>query len=177
MAITRRKDTATFEYNEANMINAVHTQIDALCTSFETVIPNCFTQADSEADLFAIRRSGYCDEIEVKITKADFLNERNKVVMQDNLPKISALQLGRMTANYFWYVLKKDIVCIEDIPEFAGIVFIDDTGRLSVRRSPRLLHDRKLSGDDKYKFARKVIYRYWKFRKEQSNEPEANHAN
>ena len=39
---------------------------------YELMVPNVFILPDSEADLFAIRRSGFCDEFEVKISRPDF---------------------------------------------------------------------------------------------------------
>ena len=47
---------------------------------YELIVPNVFILPDSEADLFCIRRSGFCDEFEVKISRPDFLNDHKKRV-------------------------------------------------------------------------------------------------
>lgn len=188
-----------FEFNEQNMIDLIAKNQVCFCTSYDILVPNCYTQYDNEADLFAIRKSGLCDEFEIKISRADFFNDAKKVVkfreIQEYNPKAlsddhkwlydnpnfynskksglvapwqklkyEALPNGDMSTNYFWYVIKKGEVELHEIPEFAGVIFIDETGDFHRMRQPKKLHNSKISAEDKYKCARKLAYRFWDYR-------------
>jgi len=156
-----------------------------LCTTYEMAVPNCFTQHDSEADLFFIRESGFCDEIEIKVTRADLLQDKNKIVRyrdweqcefhewhesQKGKPEVKlrpvekfkhdALGLGLMTPNYFWLAIKEGIGSLDDIPDYAGLIEIHIGGSISIERMPKRLHSRKMTYSSKYKVAKKCFYRY-----------------
>lgn len=65
---------------EREIIEAVYKVKARLCTSYDVAIPNCFTNHDNEADLFFIRKSGFCDEVEIKVSRSDLLADAKKVV-------------------------------------------------------------------------------------------------
>lgn len=151
---------------------------------YELVIPNCYTQFDNEADVFAIRKkSHYSDEIEIKVTRSDFLADANKLVnYRDWLPgeyhrwlktrkpgeieptikpKLQALKDGDMTPNYFWYCVPRGMVSVDEIPLFAGLIEFSESGISRFTKAPKLLHRRKMSFEQCYKAARKMAFRYW----------------
>jgi hypothetical protein len=152
---------------------------------YEIMLPNVYIQRDSEADLFCVRKSGLCDEFEIKISKADFRLDSKKVVRyrelerdewktfrwnaaRNNAPnmktKYNALIDGDLCVNYFWYVVPEDLIGLDEVPEFAGLIYVSESGVVSIKRSPKRLHGTKLSLEEKYKIARKSTYRYWKLR-------------
>ena len=47
---------------------------------YDLMIPNCYTAHDNEADFFAVRKSGFCDEFEIKVSRSDLLNDKKKIV-------------------------------------------------------------------------------------------------
>ena len=151
---------------------------------YDVMIPNCYTSHDNEADLFAIRKSGLCDEFEVKVSRSDFLVDAKKRVMhrqckygewdweQKGLEfapytksKREALSDGDMDVNYFWYVVKDGICEASEVPEFAGLIVVPTeesrVSRLKIIRSPKRLHTRKLSMEERFRYARKTGYRFW----------------
>ena len=172
---------------EKEMIAAIYKNRNLLSTTYEVAIPNCFTQHDNEADLFFIRKSGFCDEIEIKTSRSDLLADKRKIVFYrkyDSLNqadkayahesaktrpaiapyqkhKHSALESGEMKCNYFWYALKEGVGGTEDIPKFAGLLIVKDDGSVRLIRSPDRLHRRKLDFEQRYKFAKLLHYRYW----------------
>lgn len=165
---------------EREMINSIMKNKTRLSTAYQVAIPNCFTQHDNEADLFLIRKSGFCDEVEVKITRSDFLNDKKKRVThrgieehewtwrKDGLkfcpntkPKRDALLDGDLQCNYFWYALKNGIAKIEEVPEFAGVIIVHDDGCISVARQPKRLKSTKLDFEQRFKYARLLHYRFW----------------
>lgn len=179
-----------FEFTEESMINLVATNQSLFCTSYEIAVPNCYTTHDNEADLFCIRSSGFCDEFEIKLTRSDFFNDAKKSVnyrdcdwngvdsdFLKNNPnwqrekllapwqklKHQALIDGDMPTNYFWYILKSGIVELTEVPEWAGVFFVNDAGELIRQRQPKRLHKEKLSHEFRYKISRKLAYRYWDY--------------
>lgn len=163
---------------------------------YELLVPNCYISkfGDIEADLYAIRHSGFADEFEVKLTRADFMADRKKLMRvrpmtreEYRLPpdqidmnagcvtKEEAHRQGLLPVNYFWYVVKKGVATVDDIPDYAGLIEVVDQRYLKVIRSPVRLKSRKLDESERYKFALKLHYRYWDYmhgkRKEKEREP------
>ncbi len=145
---------------------------------YELMVPNVFILPDSEADLFAIRRSGFCDEFEVKISRPDFLNDRKKRVRiesegrvseggypaYENVFKHQALLEGNLPVNYFWYAVREGVAEFDEVPEFAGLIIVGNDRQLYVVQYPRRLHHRKMSIEARYKVARKSAYKFWKLK-------------
>lgn len=65
---------------EREIIKAVFMSKAIMCTSYDIAVPNCYTSHDNEADLFFIRKSGICDEVEVKVSRSDLLADSKKIV-------------------------------------------------------------------------------------------------
>jgi len=166
---------------EKELITAVFKFKKYLCTSYDIGVPNCYTSHDNEADIFFIRKSGLCDEIEIKVSRSDLLADKNKRVhfresepsewywKKEGLkfapytkPKHEALCDGDMMANYFWYAIKEGIGDISDIPKFAGLISVCDKGFITILKTPDKLHRNKLSDAEKYQIARKCSYRFWR---------------
>lgn len=198
MAYLKRKEKV--ELNEQSIIDIVHRWQSHVCTSYDILVPNCYTSHDNEADLLALRRSRLCDEFEVKISRSDFMNDRKKIVnvresvfdprngimeasawenacegipksKLKNIPapwqklKYDALRDGDMVTNYFWYVTPKDLISVEDLPEFAGLIHINDFGELRIVRKPKKLHSDKVDDATAYKLIRKLAFRFWDYRR------------
>ncbi|AUR85882.1 hypothetical protein NVP1081O_147 [Vibrio phage 1.081.O._10N.286.52.C2] len=166
------KEIETKNMTEKDMQYAIAVQSVWINKRYSAIIPNCYTQYDNEADLFAIRPSGLCDEIEIKVSKADYRVDEQKSVKVINensksrrypytdVPKRSALQDGKMT-NYFWYAFPKGLVDHADVPEWAGIIEVD--GYLNARevRMPKRLHGGKMTAEEQIKQIKKLGYRFW----------------
>lgn len=152
---------------------------------YELMLPNVFITHDNESDLFGVRRSGLCDEFEVKISRSDFLADKKKFVRHRELEakesgafcwedranhpsykqKHDALRNGDMCINYFWYAVLDGVATVDDIPDFAGLIIILDNGRLQIKKAPKKLHSRKVTIEERYKIARKSTYRFWDIKK------------
>lgn len=153
---------------------------------YEIMLPNVFVQHDSEADLFCVRKSGLCDEFEVKTSRPDFLNDKNKFVQYraqtpdewgkfdwhnraaapNYKTKYEALVDGDMDINYFWFAVLEGVADVEEAPDFAGFIVIDKDGFMRIKRQPKRLHSVKMSLESRYKLARKATYRFWKLKNE-----------
>ncbi|CAM0080658.1 hypothetical protein VPHK567_0174 [Vibrio phage K567] len=174
MAFLNRKELDTSEITEADMQYAIAVQSVWINKRYTAMIPNCFTTVthDNEADLYGIRPSGLCDEIEIKVSKADFrVDEKKTVKVLDeaastrwnrytDVLKRTALTDGNMS-NYFWYAFPKGLVDHADVPDWAGIIEVDGLLNAHEVRMPKRLHGRKLSIEEQLKQIKKLGYRFW----------------
>ncbi len=168
------KELDVGDITEADMQYAIAVQSVWINKRYTAIVPNCFTTVthDNEADLFAIRPSGLCDEIEIKVSKADFRVDEKKTVKvineerstrwkrYDDVPKRTALTDGHMS-NYFWYAFPKGLVDHADVPEWAGIIEVDGLLNAKEVRMPKRLHGRKMTIEEQLKQIKKLGYRFW----------------
>ena len=148
---------------------------------YELLAPNVFMSWDNEMDLVGIRRSGYIDEIEIKLSISDFKADFKKISVvegakkevgrnyfhneQVEIFKHDALQHGLIQQNYFSFLLPETIASKCNIPEYAGlyVFYTDNAGveRIKEEKKAPLLHKRKINEAAKYDVGRKMTYRYW----------------
>ena len=79
--------------------------------------------------------------------------------------KHDALRDGDMITNYFWYVTPKDLVSIDELPDFAGLIHINEFGELNIVRKPKKLHVGKVDDVTAYNIIRKLAFRFWDYRR------------
>ena len=115
-----------------------------------------------EADMLMIRRNGYVEEFEIKISRGDFLADRKK------LSKHQRLQAPRgwVTPNKFSYVVPKDMVKVEEVPEYAGLFYwCPKSGYLHSIKVPEFLHKdkhdwtKKIAGSASHRLMRLLMRR------------------
>ncbi len=135
---------------------------------YEIVVNNMYvTNAFSESDLFAVRESGFCDEIEIKKTKSDFNADFDKVIRKNcrDFNKHEQISNGDLTCNYFSFLIPEPLFDRVAIPDYAGVyLFSEWGGDLYVfeKKKPPRLHARKITLERKYKMLKKLQYRYWR---------------
>lgn len=87
-----------------------------------------------ERDLIGLDNKSLITEIEVKISKSDFLADKSKE------EKHLKLEHGK-DVNYFWYLTDLDLRDI-DVPEHAGLlVYNNKQDRIRVVKKAELLHN------------------------------------
>ncbi|CAL9979227.1 hypothetical protein VPHD479_0220 [Vibrio phage D479] len=165
---------------EKDMQYAICVNSPWIMKRYDAVVPNCYTRWENEADLFCMRKSGLCDEMEIKVTRSDFKNDAKKTVrlLNENYtsyrdkwvetPKTEALTTGHMS-NYFWYCIPEGLMEFDEIPAWAGIIVVirrtDGSLCAYEKRAPKRLHGGKMSEEEKFKQVRKLGFRYWDLRK------------
>ena len=110
-------------------------------------IPNAFFYG-WECDYWALDIAGVAREFEVKISRSDFFNDAKK--------QKHAECKG---ANYFYYVVPKDLVKPAEVDKRYGLIYVWETGYVEVKKKPRKLHDNRFT--DWKILANKM---YWRFR-------------
>jgi len=103
---------------------------------YEIILPNIHF-LHNEMDLFGFRKgSGFSDEIEIKLTRSDYLADFKKVTYvkghkvegknysyhhpQKKL-KHDAIKEGLSPCNYFAYLMPKELADQCDVPSYAGL--------------------------------------------------------
>lgn len=96
-----------------------------------------------ESDFLVVQRSGIIIEVETKISVADYKKDFCKINKHEDLknrvPNIP---------NKFYYACPENLIKVEDIPEYAGLLYIDSIGRITEVKKAPVLHKNKLEYKD-----------------------------
>lgn len=135
--------------------------------SITTILRNHFNQGytyrlnniflygnDWESDYFCVNDEGYAFEFEIKISRADFKHDSRKY---KHLLFKTPDKTGLLMPNKFYYVVPEDMVVAEDIPNYAGLIYIAGKHLKIIRRAP-FIH--KTKHDYRKHIASKVYERY-----------------
>ena len=128
---------------------------------------------DWESDVLKITKSGYAYEFEIKISRPDFKND-----FKHKKKKHLLLELKENKAkmpNYFYYVVPEGLVTEDEVPEYAGLIYVHATiignGKTyyqfqEIKAAPRL-HGNKID-ESNLKLIDKFYYNYihWKHKHE-----------
>lgn len=105
-----------------------------------------------ESDYLAITKGGRVYEVEIKVSHADFLNEAKRkekkmqllggsIMTEEEFCGFKTFNGDRPMPkpNYFYYVCPQGVIAPEEVPEFAGLLYIkDDDGFITVKSAPEL---------------------------------------
>lgn len=113
-------------------------------------INNAFIYApDWECDFFCMNRDGYAFEFEIKISRADFQNDFQKYKhMLFKKPD----KRGLLLPNRFYYVVPDGMVSSEEVPKYAGLIWVDKHASI-MKRAPfihKVKHDYRRVLCDKF---------------------------
>jgi hypothetical protein len=150
-------------------------------------VPNLYLfKHDWETDFLVVQRSsGYCYEIEIKVTRSDFLNDfkkevKHKILREGVYPKKKYKrswnqELNKNVSeayyedipwefrpNKFYYCVPEGMVEKTEVPDYAGLMYVRGDERYSTVytvKEPKFIHKNRLKLEDKLcdKF-----YYYWK---------------
>lgn len=112
----------------------------------------------AEADVFAINKSGLMFEYEIKISRSDYFADfKNKTHKHNNLQNNTAITIydewkrGKKTgnevthiglSNRFYYVCPHDMIRIDEVPKYAGLIYIDGEKVIEIKKAP-IIHKNK----------------------------------
>lgn len=99
---------------------------------------------DWESDFFVVKQNGYCYEFEIKISRVDYFNDFKKLNKHEIL---SSKKEADLKPHKFYYIMPKDLISVNDIPEYAGLMYIDDLQQITTVKEAPFIHkgDVKLS--------------------------------
>lgn len=93
-----------------------------------------------ESDYLTITKSGYVYEVEIKISRADFFNdfkhkEEKHILLESNV--LHDLHPNDCP-NYFYYAVPEGLITEEEVPEYAGLIYLKSWGVKIVKDAPKI---------------------------------------
>lgn len=111
-----------------------------------------------ESDYLAITNAGIAHEVEIKVSREDFKND-----VKHKKEKHLLLEHGNGEGgyygdmpNYFYYAVPNELVSVDEVPEYAGLIYVLPWG-VKVVKSGRMLTDKKFD-PEKMKLTDKFYY-------------------
>lgn len=99
-----------------------------------------------ESDLLFLSKSGVWTEIEIKVSRSDFLADLKKVEKHSVL----ADKQNHMKPNRFFYAVPEGLVLQDEVPDYAGLLWVMNSSchfTVAVKPAP-LLHNHKITPED-----------------------------
>lgn len=111
-----------------------------------------------ECDVLSISNSDYIYEYEIKVSrgdfKKDFTKKKHEHVINENFTRKKKGETQFNVCNYFSYVVPKGLVSVDEVPEYAGLIYMSDDFTFNIVKKPKLLHKTKATDS----FIRKVAH-------------------
>ena len=118
-----------------------------------------------EADLIALSKSGYLTEGEIKVSKADFLKDKDKKKFVD--PKM--FKAWQKDIKNFYYIVPEELVDFALANTGHGVISVSKKGKVvRVRNSIPSKTAKKLPDAHSFNLLRLCCFRFWKLFKETS---------
>lgn len=98
-----------------------------------------------ESDFFVLRQNGYICDYEIKITRSDYFADFKKLTKHEILPKghytgWKGKIVDSIRPNKFYFVVPKDLIKKEEVPAYAGLIYVSETGQLTFVKEAPFLH-------------------------------------
>mgnify|MGYP006278529629 CR=1 FL=1 len=127
-------------------------------------IDNCGACTIGKADLLSVTKARLVHEFEIKCSVGDFRREfEEKDTKHDRLDRADNRLMS--LPNYFWFVSPEDLLDLDEIPSYAGLLYVTEDGCSVEKEAPRI-HTDNLSDKDRRYIERGLTYRYWTDRTE-----------
>lgn len=110
-----------------------------------------------EYDVAALTKSGLLYEYEVKISRSDFLADRKK---RDKFKYYSEpAKFYKHVPNYFIYAVPDGLVNIDELPEYAGLVYFKEDVLTEIKKAKRIHKNKPASALIKERMLRIIVQR------------------
>jgi len=139
------------------------------------ILPNTYlVNSTFEADLIRITKGGYVEEFEIKTNKEDLRRDfRNKepkhrqletkTVMVKTSRNGQLIYEDAFLPNKYWFVIPETMLEFsKEIPIYAGIITIQDNGRVGIYRKAPPIHRNKASGELLLRLLASYSRKFWK---------------
>lgn len=100
-----------------------------------------------ECDVLSISKADYIYEYEIKISRADFkkdfIKEKHTHIINEKYTRTRKGTLVYLLPNYFNFVTPKDLISIDEVPDYAGLIYMNEDSSFTIVKKPKLLHKTK----------------------------------
>lgn len=119
-----------------------------------------------ESDYLCITQSMIAYEIEIKVSRADFKNDvkhkADKHLLFEGGDKLGKFNKNDGMPNYFYYAVPHGLITAEEVPEYAGLIYVERWGVSTVKEARKLTNEK--FDPEKMKLADKFYYNMWNWR-------------
>lgn len=100
-----------------------------------------------ECDVLSISKADYIYEYEIKISRADFkkdfIKEKHTHIINEKYTRTRKGSLVYLLPNYFNFVTPRDLISIDEVPDYAGLIYMNEDSSFTIVKKPKLLHKTK----------------------------------
>jgi hypothetical protein len=104
-----------------------------------------------ECDVLSISKSDYIYEYEVKISrgdfKKDFIKEKHSMITEGKHTREWKGGMQYLVPNYFYFVVPENLISVDEIPEYAGLIYVNEKQNYETIKKAPLIHKIKASPD------------------------------
>ena len=136
-----------------------------------TIIPNVsYSLFHYEADLLVIRKSGYCLEIEIKVSSKDIKADLKKSKWRNNNSMFGRVSYNNYIVKEFYMAVPCNLINDKNIPEMAGIIQVEESPNkywsgVTIIRKPKIWkRARRINSLEQSKISRILGLRLWKLK-------------
>lgn len=112
----------------------------------------------SESDFFAVSKSGYVVEVEIKISKADFKNDFKKTTSSNENKHEYLLSEKTFKPNQFYFAVPEGLITTSDIPNEYGLIYCTRHNATIVKRA-KYLH--RIKHFDNIVFVKRLLSKFY----------------
>lgn len=141
-----------------------------------------------ETDFLIVKENGFIYDIEIKISKsdfkADFKKKKHEILKNGFIIASSyfARTEGDILARYnkgdkveverpnrFYFCVPENLIKKEDVPDYAGLLYVTEFGGIRKVKEAKLLHKNKKLKEIESTLCRKFYYSYLALKEQKSN--------
>lgn len=145
------------------MVNKINSNIIEKCLlchfgNYEYKLFN-FYMFNSESDFFCVSTSGYVVEVEIKISKSDFKNDFKKTLSSGVNKHQNLKSSATYKPNKFYFAVPEGLIKKEDVPDYAGLIYVKSSATSYVVKEAKFLH--KTKHFENIRFVKRLMNKYY----------------
>ena len=134
-----------------------------------------------EADFVSVNKNNFVTEFEIKTSRSDYKADFKKTGKHDLMKGVGrrsdyfdrdlrkTVWSNKPFVNYFYYVVPKDLINIDEVPEYAGLIYVTryemEGGGYSYIcdeiKKPKRFHKNKCEDSFIMRMLRSVMFKYY----------------
>jgi hypothetical protein len=97
----------------------------------DLVVPRC-ESLGFEADILSVTKTAFLHEFEIKMSRGDFVIDKHKKKWQ------FYEKIGSHCPNYFWYVCPEDLIKVEELKDYQGLIYCKNNKLTPIKYPTRI---------------------------------------
>lgn len=117
-------------------------------------MPNFYNHRN-EMDVMTVTKSNKIHEIEIKISRPDFLAE-----FRTKARKHKLLATGKYNVDRFYFACPKDLISLDEIPDYAGLIYVFNNDYEVIKQAPMLINTSNFVKEWQQRITTRAYWRY-----------------